>query len=1335
MKTGVEFITEARLLKKSGGYIYAEEMGKINWTDGKPTHLTGIIRDVTERKRAEQELKLRANLLDAANDSIIIHDFEGNIIYVNEATCELRGYSRNELLNMNLRNLMTEEYRKLMEPRLKELLENGKIRIESAHYRKDKSIIHNEVNARTIELDGKKVVMSIGRDITYQKTTEEALIQSGQQYRDLFDNNPQPMWVYDRVSLAFVAINESAIEHYGYSREEFLSMTLKDIRPPEEIEKLLQNVASVDTPYQKSNGWRHKKKDGTIIDVEIISHSIEWNGRPARIVLANDVTERKRTEEALRESEKQYRSLFDGMMDGVYRSTHDGKFVEVNPAMVEMFGFNSKEEMLQVDIKKELYFEQSDRDSLFLDTGQEKTEIFRMRRKDGSEIWVEDHGHYVHDDKGNVIFHEGILRDVTDRLTAEKTLQEKERLLSEAQRIAHIGSWSVDIATGKIIWSAEMYHIHGVTPETFEHTFPAFLQLIHPDDRESMVRWIETALSEGREKELDFRTILPGGEIRYIRSSVEATFDKKGKPIQAIGAAQDITESKQAEQLQSSIYRIANAAEGAKNLDSLFKAVHTIIADVMPAKNFYIALYDGKNDIISFPYFVDEIDVQPSPPKLGKGFTEYVLRTGKSLLCDAKRSDELMQQGETELVGVPSSIWLGVPLKMETRTIGVMVLQHYSDPKAYNEREQQVLEFVSSEIARVIEHKRSEEALRLSEERYRTLIETAPDVIYNISIEDGTIKSLNPAFEQATGWSREEWIGKSFIGLVHADDLSLAAQVIKQISRGVTPPPYEIRILSKSGEYRVGEFTSSPLIENGRVVGELGIVRDVTERKQAEQQLRLQASALESVANAIVIANRDGNIIWVNSAFTSLTGYTSDEAISQNPRILKSGKHDASYYQSLWNSILAGNVWRGEIVNKRKDGSFYNEDMTITPVRGANDEITHFIAIKQDITEKKKFETQTLRNQRMESVGVLAGGIAHDLNNVLAPIMMGIELLKKKPCSDQDRKMLDIIAASVQRGTNIVRQVLTFSRGIDGERSILQPKHLVHEIETFARETFPKNLIIRTKIWKDLWTIMGDATQIHQVLLNLCVNARDAMPNGGTLTISGENIFVDSNYARLHSDVKTGPYVLLKVKDTGTGIPDDIKENIFDPFFTTKEVGKGTGLGLSTVMGIVKSHGGFVNLYTEIENGSEFKIYLPAVESSETKQIEHNQSLLPRGNGETVLIVDDEASVREITRSTLESYGYKILTAGDGVEAVALFALHKNEIDVVLTDMAMPIMDGIMTIRALHKLDPNVKIIATSGNIEQKSEAESQGLIVKAFLQKPYSAEKLLMTLQQVFGG
>jgi PAS domain S-box-containing protein len=511
----------------------------------------------------------------------------------------------------------------------------------------------------------------------------------------------------------------------------------------------------------------------------------------------------------------------------------------------------------------------------------------------------------------------------------------------------------------------------------------------------------------------------------------------------------------------------------------------------------------------------------------------------------------------------------------------------------------------------------------------------------------------------------------------------------------------------------------------------VAVVRDITERKRLEARFR---RLVDSNAQGVFFWNTKGEIIGANDAFLQLVRYTREDLEAGR---LNWAKMTPPEFEHL--DRQASNELTSKGVCASYEKEFMLKDGSRVPILlGAamfQDNSDEGVCFVLDLTERKKLEQQFLRAQRMESIGTLAGGIAHDLNNVLAPITMSIDLLKMRFTDKSSQELLATLGSSAQRGAEMVRQVLSFARGVEGRKMEVQVKHLLKDIEKIANDTFPKNIQVRSIIPNDLWTILGDPTQLHQVLLNLCVNARDAMPNGGTLTIAAENVHLDEHYAAMSPEAHPGAYSVLQITDTGTGMPPAIIEKIFDPFFTTKEIGKGTGLGLSTSLAIVKSHGGFIRVYSEPGKGTTFKAYFPGQTEFSAETEAEIAAELPRGNGELILIVDDEANVRQITRQTLEAFGYRVVTASDGAEAVAIVARPDMEISVVLTDMMMPVMDGPATIQVLLRLKPNLPIIAASGLSADGRVTQAASLGVKHFLSKPYSADALLQVLREILSG
>ncbi len=508
--------------------------------------------------------------------------------------------------------------------------------------------------------------------------------------------------------------------------------------------------------------------------------------------------------------------------------------------------------------------------------------------------------------------------------------------------------------------------------------------------------------------------------------------------------------------------------------------------------------------------------------------------------------------------------------------------------------------------------------------------------------------------------------------------------------------------------------------------------KNTTQTRELLKELSDIKFALDESA-IVAITDQTGKITYVNDKFCEISKYSREELLGQDHRIVNSAYHPKDFIRNLWTTIASGKVWRGEMRNRAKDGTIYWVDTTIVPFLNERGKPYQYAAIRYDITEQKRIENQLLRAQRMESIGTLAGGIAHDFNNILSAIVMATELLQLNDFDNETQRWLAIIRENSERGADLVKQVLTFARGMEGERIIVQVKHIIKDLVKILKQTLPKSINVKSELDPDLWIIKADPTQIHQVLMNLCINARDAMPLGGTLVLTAENVELDENYARVHIDAKPGEYLMISVSDTGSGISPDIQDRIFDPFFTTKEMGKGTGLGLATAITIVRSHGGFINVYSDLGRGTKFSVYIPTVKLEEGSKKAVQAGLRLRGSGEFILVVDDEENIRDITRATLEKCGYKVLTANDGTDAMAIYAQQSAEIGLILTDIAMPYMDGTALIRAVRKIDPQSNIVAMSGLMNSEQTAELQHLNVNAFLSKPFTAETLLRILAEIF--
>jgi two-component system cell cycle sensor histidine kinase/response regulator CckA len=737
--------------------------------------------------------------------------------------------------------------------------------------------------------------------------------------------------------------------------------------------------------------------------------------------------------------------------------------------------------------------------------------------------------------------------------------------------------------------------------------------LIVPPDRSSETRWIGETLTQGHRVTLETKRQHKDGTLVDVFISA-APVVIGGMRVAAYVLYRDISEQKRAEALSSALYRIAEKTSSAEDLQQFYAAIHGIVGELMYARNFYIALFDPLTQLLSFPYFVDEEDPTPVPKKLGRGLTEYVLRSGEPLLCTPDVFDVLVRRGEVELIGAPSVDWLGVPLKAANNTFGVLVVQSYTDNVRFQEKDRDILTFVSQQLASAIEHKRNEEALRRSEARYRSLIQSAVYGIYRSNLE-GKFLDVNPALITMLGYGSAEEV------------LALDPQ------RDVFLNPEEQATLMR-------EF--------------------------------LRGARLDSIE--VRWKRKDGNAITVR-----LSGRA------------------------------VGN----------KEGS---------------DQVLEIIA--EDVTERRVLEDQFRQAQKMEAVGRLAGGVAHDFNNLLMVISGYTEVLLEN--TTRDGPLYPKIAAIQQaadRATTLTRQLLAFSRKQLLELKVVDVNTIVSDMERLLRPLIGENIELTTQLAADLGRTRADAGQIEQVIMNLVVNSKDAMPNGGRISIQTANVTLDDDLHREYIYIQPGPYVMLCLTDTGHGMDKETQSRIFEPFFTTKEKGKGTGLGLSTVYGIIKQSGGYILAQSETGRGTTFRIYLPRVEDAAEPADMTRAAQAALGGSETVLLVEDEESVRQLVRETLEAKGYKVLEADHGDAALRIASAHSGSIDMLITDVVMPGMSGRELSKQLCSAHPQTKVLYLSGYTEDA--IVHQGVLDPgtAFLQKPFTLQMLSRKVREVLSS
>ena len=632
----------------------------------------------------------------------------------------------------------------------------------------------------------------------------------------------------------------------------------------------------------------------------------------------------------------------------------------------------------------------------------------------------------------------------------------------------------------------------------------------------------------------------------------------------------------------------------------------------------------------------------------------------------------------------------------------------------------------------ITERREAQASLRESEARLGAIFEASRDGI--LVEDDGVIVFANASYAQILGFDKsEDLLGKHISEIAAADDIVRLTEYGKARVRGeIVPSLLEFKVRRRDGSFvELEGAVSTSSVAGKRYV--TTAVRDITERKRAETFAREQASLIDQAHDAIVVRDLDDRITFWSKGAERLYGWQRSDAVGR--RLDELLNIDAVEFATAAETALKDGVWSGEVEKTTAAGQLVAVDCSWTLLRDDEGQPKAIFSIDTNITDRKILERQFFRAQRLDSLGTLAGGIAHDLNNLLMPILMGVTMLKKLGPDERSLKAITNMERSVKRGADLVQRVLSFAKGSEGAREAVNLGEIVAEVEAIAESTFPKNIAFTTTMPDSLCCAIGDQTQLTQVLLNLCVNARDAMPGGGTLSISAAEMTIDHQYAVMHGGTTAGDYVVLEVTDNGSGIPKEVVDRIFEPFFTTKDVGKGTGLGLSTVQGVLRGHGGFIDVASAVGTGTTFRVYLPShADHAAAGDIETEVGTPPCGNGELILVVDDEAPILEITRQTLEAFGYAVLTAEDGAQAISLYTAHRDDVAIVITDMMMPVMDGPALIAELFRINPGVKIIAASG-LNANAEPVKGGAEVKHFLAKPYSADCMLILIRSVLSS
>ena len=877
-----------------------------------------------------------------------------------------------------------------------------------------------------------------------------------------------------------------------------------------------------------------------------------------------------------------------------------------NPAFEQLFRY-TQSELIGKSLDGLVALKGSEAEAVDLSRRVARGEVVRFttqrRRSDGSLLEVEILGVPLLVG-GRRIGSFGIYQDISSRMSLEKAQRSAEERLRTLFENAIEGIFQTTPEGRYLSANPALARIFGYdSPEKMMATVKDIGAELYADPvrRSEFKRLMETTdVVEG----FEYQLVRGDGARVWINENAHAVRDESGKLLYYEGTVEDITLRKRAEAERQATLEITHAVNATENLDDLLHQIHSALKKVIHAENCIVALYEPSTGMFHFPFFADQFDAAPPPQEVGQSCTAYVFRTGRPASIPQSVFERLVASGDVELVGTSSPSWLGVPLRSASATIGVLVVQHYTDSNAYTERDLEFLASVGGQIALAIERKRSEAALRDSEARLRVLVEQLPAILWTVDSQLRFTSALGAGLTRV-GVKPQDVIGKTMEDFFETSDLGFL-----------------------------------PIAEHRRAVtGEPG-----------------------------------------------------------------------TFHME----------WRG--------GSYACH---VEALRAPNGQTYGAICMALDVSDRKKLEAQLRQAQKMEAVGRLAGGIAHDFNNLLMVIQGYAELLidRSKP-GDAFRRNAEQIQEASQRAASLTRQLLAFSRKQMLAPTVLSIQGVVADMEKILRRLIGEDIELVSVNAPDLWRIKADRSQIEQVILNLAVNARDAMPRGGKLTIETENVEFDDSQARLPVILTPGRYVMLAVTDNGCGMDTETQAHIFEPFFTTKEKGKGTGLGLATVYGIVKQSGGYIWVYSEPGQGTTFKVYLPRVEESLTPQEVRAESRnIPRGT-ETILLVEDEQGVRDLAREYLEISGYKVLVAENGAAAVKVVSEHKGAIDLVMTDVVMPGLSGSELTKRIEAIRPGTRIMYMSGYTDQA--IIHHGILGPdiVLLQKPFTLSALAHKLR-----
>jgi len=1181
-------------------------------------------------------------------------------------------------------------------------------------------------------------LVALALEVDQHRCADKALRESEEKYRYLVEHANDGVVVVQDGLLTYV--NPHLAQMLGYTVTELIGTPYTNYINPDELDKVRaiyeQRMAGKDTPRIYEASLRNK--DGRHIDVELNAGVINYQGNPADFVFVRDLSYRSRAERSMQEAGDLVDHIFRESIDVLTMIDEDGTILRIGEAVEPVLGYDPGA-LIGKPIGTLIPPQpQEARDNLL-----EQLRIYggvfaaqQIVRADGSFCVMDLTATIVPWNGRKAIL--ATFRDVSERKQSAQALE--------------FTKFTVDHMGDAAYWmgqDARFVYVNDSACRSLGYSREELLAMsVHDiDPNFPPERW------PGHWHELRQRGTFPleshhrAKDGRIIPVEITVNFVEFAGQQFNCAVVRDITERKRAERLQTALFEISDAINLTENLEEFLKIIHRVLGSMIDTTNFYVALYDEEKDLYSFPHNVDEYDgTDWTPQQLKKSLTDYVRRTGKPILANQAVQEELEAQHEIGLVGEPTAVWMGVPLKTAKAVIGVVAVQSYSDPDRYTEPDLHLLNFVSGHIALAIDRKQQEDAIRQSNARLDTLIQSIPDIVY-FKDAHGRILVFNKTYEQLVGLTELEIAGRTDADILPAELAEQCAHSDEVVLQTGASLHTEEQLTDKNRNTIYFDTVKTPLYDSdGHAIGLVGVSRDITERKCAEEALRSSeerlALALEATSDALWEWNFPSRDIECSPRFFTMLGYQPDEmpvtystwASLLHPddrkRVIAIVKEcmrrERENFEMEFRLQTKAGDWRWVLCR----GKVIARDRNGRPVRiiGTNVDLTEHKKTEEALRES---EDQLRQSQKMEAIGRLAGGAAHDFNNLLSIITGHSELLLHRLDETSDlRHNADEIKEAAVRAGNLTRQLLAFSRKQVLEQRVFDLNTVVTRVEKMLRRLIGEDIELLVETDPESAAVKADPGQIEQVLFNLAVNARDAMPNGGQFTIRTINIDVSTEFTIGHSQVKPGPYVLLSISDTGHGIDDETRTRIFEPFFTTKEAGKGTGLGLSTVYGIVTQSGGYIDVFSTPGQGTMFEVYLPHADSDDCMdELEPTTCPLARGKG-TILVVEDEEGVRDLVCEILAAQGYRVISAQDGADALEKARDFEGRIDLLLTDVVMPRMSGVDLAQQLSPLRQKMKVIYMSGYTD--CGVLNNAPPNSAFLQKPFALDKLCRLVRNI---